>query len=157
MFDATVQFLLNPILSGDERVSGSGIKIKCADGNQTKIIVNETAAGSGVIIVETADTLTINRASDATDAAVATAINSSSLFKVISTGSTAEGTHNAEGGVHSHTIYNYTTEEITRYLTPTTEIEYTALLRCLGCSYVFDATLMMVVETSSEYITTNGK
>ena len=54
------------------------------------------------------------------------------------------GTHNAKGGVHSHTVYNYTTEEIANLLnTYHTGNRDTALLRdAVGAADAFfDATV----------------
>ena len=146
----TLQAGTYTLSGGDGMVVES--KLRGADGNATKIqvILDETVAGSGVNITETSDTLIIIRRSNASDAAVAAAINtSSSLFKVISAGSTAEGTHIAKDGLHSHEVYNYTTEEIANLLnTYHTDNRDTALLRDAegAADAFFDATLTQTLE-----------
>ncbi len=143
---------------------GEGIvvesKLRGADGNATQVVVIETAAGSGVNISETGDTLTINKASDATVDQISGALGASTLFSVISAGDLKVGTYQAQDGVHSHTVYNYTTDDIATLLNGFhTANRDDALLRDATGSLdaFFDATLLEDDGiTPKEYITDGG-
>jgi len=137
-------------------------KLRGDDGDGSQVIVNTIAGSSEVNIVEDTLnlTLTINRGEFASDDDVADKINTSSLFEVISVGKTDDDTYTAAGGEHTHTVYNYTTDDIATLLNGFhTANRNDALLRDAtgSADAFFDATLLEDDEiTPKEYITDGG-
>jgi len=126
-------------LSGGESMVVQS-KLSGATGNETILIINENVAGANSSSEEDSngdgskDTLIINLASTAalSNTYITNTINNSTLFEIISDGEAKAGTFYAADGKHSHTLYNYSNQDIAKLINDyfgETDKRNTAVLR----------------------------